>query len=278
MARELDPAEAADAADYAVLAAALERHAGLRSGEYKVRCLRRRLQVRMRAVGALTWGDYARYLEERPEEVAELRDTLSVSVTRFYRNAAVWDQLRAQWLPRLAAARRRPLTAWSAGCATGEEAYTLAMLLHEAMTEAGTPGVPVVDATDIDADGLAATTAAHYRPEAFQELPAALRERWSREVPGGREVEPLLRAAVRARRLDLLGPEAAHGPVADVVSCRNVLIYFDRAAQDRVLRALHARLAPEGLLVLGQAETLLGETRTLFAPVDVRARVYRRTA
>ena len=113
--------------------------AGLVGDTYKEKCLRRRIGVRMRACGVHTLSEYLAFLGRVPAEAERLRDTLTINVTRFYRNPETWDTLRTSVLPRLCADRNGRLAAWSAGCASGEEPYTVAMLVAECARHAGRP-------------------------------------------------------------------------------------------------------------------------------------------
>ena len=242
---------------------------------YKPSCLRRRVAVRVRATGAPSFGAYAELLQARADEWPRLRDALTVNVTSFLRDAAVYEALRTRVLPALAASVSGPLRVWSAGCSSGQEAYSLAMTLAEV---AGLERVDVL-ATDIDAASLAAARRAEYGAAELAVLPAPWRARWV-DVPdadGRATVSAALRARVRVQHHDLLRHEVpAEG--LHLVACRNVAIYLARDAQD----ALHARLidalAPGGLLVLGLVETLGASARRRLGEVDSRARIYRRDA
>jgi chemotaxis protein methyltransferase CheR len=249
---------------------------GLDCEAYKQSCLRRRLAVRMRARGAHTYADYARVLAADGSEYDRLLDALTINVTKFYRNRETWDALAERYLPELWAARRGAVRCWSAGCASGEEPYTLAILLLECGRAQGEIGAAQarVDATDLDPVSLGRAAAGRYRAPAFEEMPPALADRYcSRgEV---REVAPQARALVRFQRHDLLREPPPRAPY-DLVLCRNVVIYFDRPTQQRLFAAFADALAPGGVLVLGKVETLLGSARTQLRLDDTRERIYRR--
>ena len=253
----------------------IARARGFRCEAYKESCLRRRLAVRMRARGAHTFGEYARILHEDDGEYERLLDTLTINVTKFYRNPETWDALARTYLPDLWGHRDGALQAWSAGCASGEEAYTIAILLLEL---ARTSGVPVadarIDATDVDRTVLARAERGRFRAPAFDEMPAALAERYFEGV-GERGVVPPVRALVRFHVHDLLR-DPPPAPPYDLIVCRNVVIYFDRATQERLFLRFIDALRPGGVLVLGKVETLMGEARNLLRLVDVRERIYRR--
>jgi chemotaxis methyl-accepting protein methylase len=258
------------------LLAQIARARGLDCEAYKQSCLRRRLAVRMRARGAHSYTDYARVLAADGSEYDRLLDALTINVTKFYRNRETWDVLAERYLPERWSQRRGAVRCWSAGCASGEEPYTLAILLLECARQQGESGAPraMVDATDLDRASLARAATGRYRATAFEEMPPALANRYcSRgEV---REVAPTVRALVRFRQHDLLR-EPPPQPPYDVVLCRNVVIYFDRPTQDRLFAAFADALAPGGILVLGKVETLLGAARSRLRLDDTRERIYRR--
>lgn len=242
---------------------------------YKEKCLARRLAVRMRACGVHTLDDYARVLAQAPEEVERLLATLTINVTQFFRNPESWDAL-ARTLKPLVASRRSSVRAWSAGCASGEEPYTLSMLLSELL--AGTPPPPAlsIDATDIDHECLARASAARYARTAFGAPLPTRALPWLRLGEDGMaEVRPEVRERVRFLRHDL-GQDPPPSPPYDLIICRNVLIYFDRAVQERLYRQFVDALVPGGLLLLGKVETLFGPTRDRLEMVDLRERLYRR--
>lgn len=237
---------------------------------YKDRCLQRRLAVRMRACNVKSIADYVSLLEERPGEVERLLETLTINVTRFFRNAVTWDRL-ALLLPDAVAARGGRFTAWSAGCASGEEAYTVAMLLAECMD----PGGFRVDATDVDSRCLEVAREGRYGLPAFEETPTGLLERWTEPDGAGRRVRRTLRSRVRIERHDLGVPGAPHPPY-DLIVCRNVVIYFERDAQEQLYTVFAEALRPGGLLLLGKVELLYGPARERFEAVDSRERIYRK--
>jgi chemotaxis protein methyltransferase CheR len=211
-----------------------------------------RVRERAAACGLDEAAYLARAVDDR-DELARLADLLRVGETRFFRHRAHVEALRARVLPergRAAAAAGRPLRAWSAGCASGEEAWTLAMLLDDAAPPSGWE----VLATDLSRAALATAEAARYPAARVDDVPERLR-RCFREAAGGQlAVEPRLRARVRFELHNLL--EARYPRGLDVVLCRNVLIYFATQQRERVMARLADALAPGGYLFLGYAETL----------------------
>jgi chemotaxis methyl-accepting protein methylase len=236
---------------------------GMSCESYKDKCLKRRIAVRMRARGIHTYGDYAGLLDRDAHEYQELLDALTINVTKFFRNAETWEALKP-YLVTLGKTRRE-LRVWSAGCASGEEPYTIAILLLETLGE----GRGVIDATDIDRLSLERTRQARYPEAAFSEMPAALKRRYFRD---GQPIDPVSQL-VRAHTHDLTR-EPPPRPSYDLIVCRNVVIYFERGAQERLFQVFVDALSPGGVLLLGKVETLFGPARHQLALEDPRERIY----
>jgi chemotaxis protein methyltransferase CheR len=216
----------------------------------------RRVARRIAALGLPDHAAYREHLAAHPDEWAVLRALTPVTISRFARDRAVFGALADEVLPALAAgaraAGRDGVRAWSAGCASGEEAYTLALLWDD---RALGPALEVL-ATDVHPPVLARARAARYQASSLRELPPALRARGFEAAPGGAlVVRPEHRRAVTIARHDLRDPPP-DGPF-DLVLCRNVAFtYFAADAQRGVLGHLAAALRPGGALVLGLHETL----------------------
>lgn len=269
-----------DDAAFARLLGSVSGAVGLTLDAYKDKCIRRRVAVRMRACGAHSYDEYRDLVERTPGELERLRDALTINVTRFYRNPETWHALATRCLPDLWAANEGRLLAWSAGCASGDEPYTIAMLIAEHCRSAGHPdwlGRATVHATDVDRASLARARAGRYREDAFQDLPLPLRERYTATVGAEREVVPAIRDRVVVSELDLSGGRTP-ATRYQLIVCRNVVIYFDRPLQERLFMLFAEHLSDDGLLVLGKVETLLGPARDRMDLVDVRERIYRRRA
>jgi chemotaxis methyl-accepting protein methylase len=273
----LEPVHVEDRAGFAALLDKIVAERGFRCRSYKERCLVRRINVRLRATGAHTWHEYMDVLDREPREWERLLDALTINVTKFFRNWEVWQTLADRVIPALWALPDDEIRVWSAGAASGEEAYSLAALFHRHAEQLGEEyrlhRVRVLG-TDIDAGSLAAAERGAYTPPAFADTPPELRERYfTGESPAF--VRPELRALVSFESRDLLRDPAPAG-AWHLIACRNVVIYFDRDSQEELFVRFHDALAPAGVLVLGKVETLLGPARTLVAPVEQRDRVFRR--
>jgi chemotaxis protein methyltransferase CheR len=266
-------------AAFAALTGKISREAGLSLDAYKDKCLRRRIAVRMRACGVHTYADYQALLDTNPAEYERLKDAITINVTRFYRNADTWNLLRTL-LHEVCDNDRAEVRAWSAGCSSGEEAYTLAMLIADHLDREGRPerlGLVTVDATDIDRQCLERAQEARYSREALAEIPADLVPRYFENVGDECRVVERVRRRVVVRAQDLSSDPPPRRNY-HLILCRNVVIYFGRSTQERVFTAFADALVPGGLLVLGKVETLFGPARDRLTLLDPRERVYRRAA
>lgn len=241
----------------AVVAAILSTvHArtGIDFSAYRTSTVYRRILNRMMSVGLDSFERYLELLHSSADEPSRLVERMTIKVSRFYRNKPTFDCLREQLIPRLMREKGgAPLRVWSVGCGCGEEVYTLAMLLDEAGAEA------IIEGTDVDPTALAAAALGIYRAASLEELPSSLARRYL-EPPGSGtagcyRVRDCLRERVRLSRHDItVQATAPGGGHFDVISCRNVLIYLQRAWQERVAQSLRRALNDGGILCLGEAE------------------------
>jgi chemotaxis protein methyltransferase CheR len=271
---------AADDHGFEALARRISKSAGFALEAYKDKCVRRRIAVRMRACGVHTYADYHALLERSPVEQDRLRDALTINVTRFYRNAETWNLLRRDVFPLLCGPEPGEVRIWSAGCSSGEEAYTIAILAAEQFENAGRSRELCrlhVDATDIDRQSLERAKTGRYRQEMLLEMPPELARRYFERAGDELEVASRVRERVLVRTLDLSAGRPLRRDYHMIV-CRNVLIYFDRPMQERLFQLFTDCLAPGGYLVLGKVESLVGAVRDRLQLVDARERVYRRPA
>ncbi|MEO8579618.1 MAG: protein-glutamate O-methyltransferase CheR [Gemmatimonadales bacterium] len=256
----------------------ITRDRGFRCSSYKDKCLRRRINVRMRAKGTSTPEQYAVALDTDPREYDRLIRSLTVNVTKFFRNWDTYSVIEQKVIPELWQRNEPELRIWCAGCSSGEEPYSVAILMDKHASEIRQrerlKSVSIVG-TDIDTDCLGEAERAFYADTALGDTPAELRERYFPRIAGMHTMLPEVRERVGFERNDLLCDQP---PFADVhlLLCRNVIIYFEREAQDALFAAFHHALAPGGILVLGKVETLLGEARNLFTPVNARERIFRK--
>jgi two-component system, chemotaxis family, CheB/CheR fusion protein len=242
---------------------------------YKRATLRRRIERRMGERRCRTMGEYAELLDRSPEEYDALVSRMLIKVTSFFRDRETWDLLARKVVPPLLRKKqaREELRAWSVGCATGEEAYSLAMLVAEALGPAAATANAKVFGTDVDEAAVAVARRGIYPASAMEEVPKERLARWFTQVPEGWVVNKELRRMVVFGVNNLV----SDAPISrlDLLLCRNVFIYLDARLQKRVLSRFHYALRPEGVLVLGKSE-LIPFAANLFEPIDLRRRVYRR--
>jgi two-component system CheB/CheR fusion protein len=243
---------------------------------YKRPTILRRLGRRMVATGCESIDEYSRYLDLHPEEYAQLIGAFLIKVTEFFRDPELFDYLKEEVLPDLIAEARdneKQLRIWSAGCATGEEAYSLAILISEVLAkEAGLFNVRIF-ATDIDEDAVKYARHGLYPPSALKGLSEEQIGRYFVEESGSFQVKKQIRSMIVFGEHDLA--QRSPFPNIDLVVSRNVLIYFSTELQHRALQLFAYSLRDGGYLALGKAESpsLLAE---LFAPVDRHNKVFRR--
>ena len=263
--------------EFSALTAKIARDKGFGCASYKEKCLRRRIAVRMRARGVHTYGDYSRVLDADGTEYERLLDALTINVTKLFRNWETYDVIARKVVPSLWERTAPLINVWSAGCSSGEEPYSLAALFHRHAESVGqlddlSRRVRVLG-SDIDARCLLDAERGAFEEGDFADTPTDLRRRYfAPEAPF--TIIPAVKRLVRFERRDLLAEEPPPGP-HHLIVCRNVLIYFDRETQERLFDKFYSALAPDGFLVLGKVETLLGAARARFVAVEGRERVFR---
>lgn len=237
----------------------LHEHAGIRMREGKEGLVRARLTKRLRKLGLADFDAYLDYIEKdgTRKEFAEMIDALTTNKTSFLREASHFDFLRATVFPAL----HGPVRIWSAGCSSGEEPYTLAMLCNESFPDIASRDVRILS-TDISHRVLAQAKAGAYPAENMSDVPAAwLQKYWTRKQDAqGRsvfEAEKSLRRLVHFAKLNLMERWPMQGPF-DAILCRNVMIYFDKATQQQLVERYWQLLRPGGYLFVGHSESLTG--------------------
>jgi len=258
-------------ADIEPILAELRWRTGVDFSRYRPATIRRRVHNRMISVGAAWFDEYLVHLRQSVAEAELLLDRLAIKVSRFYRHAPAWDELRATVLPALAREHRR-VRIWSAACGYGEEVYTLAMLLDEAGLDGTMLG------TDIDSSAIAAAEQGRYPRSAFDELPPGLVARYVLAAADGDaacEVLPALRRRVRFARHDLLFAAAPERD-CDIVCCRNMLIYLRPDAREEAFNTLVGALRNDGHLLLGEAEWPSPAFTDALAPLSRASRLFRK--
>ncbi|MFL6200329.1 MAG: CheR family methyltransferase [Thermoanaerobaculia bacterium] len=275
---DAEPALAAESitSEFTRLLEYLKASRGFDFRAYKVSSLMRRVQKRMREVEIESYAAYADYLEVHPDEFGPLFDTVLINVTSFFRDAPAWEYLKMHILPRILEQKvsAAPIRIWCAGCASGEEAYSLAMLMAEAIGEDGLRLRAKIYATDADEGALAAARQGIYDQRHVEGVPAELLEKYFEKAGGRYHFRSDLRRCLIFGRHDLVQDAAISR--LDLLACRNTLMYFNAEAQEKILARFHFALHKEGYLFLGKAETLLSHNRS-FKPVDLKHRIFAST-
>jgi two-component system CheB/CheR fusion protein len=240
---------------------------------YKPGMLSRRIERRQQIRGHADLSAYVDELTGRPEEVAALVDDLLITVKGFFRDPTAWDVLARKVGPMFASRHEEPLRAWIAGCATGEEAYSVAIMLSEAAFATGAERPIEIFATDASQRALSRARQGVYPRASIESLSPERQQRWFTTDDDTVRVKPELREAMIFAPQNLLqDPPFSR---ADLVVCRNVLIYLQADVQRRLMRLFHFALKEDGILFLGGAEGI-GDAADLFEVVDKAARIYHR--
>jgi two-component system CheB/CheR fusion protein len=244
---------------------------------YKYVALYRRIERRMSIHQIDKIATYVRFLQENPQEVGLLFKELLIGVTGFFRDPAAWEKLKTEIIPAILKGRSpgQALRAWVIGCATGEEAYSLAIVFREALEQLK----PVrnfslqIFATDLDRDAIEKARAAVYPPNIAADVSPKRLDRFFIQVEHGYQISKTIRGMVIFAPQNLImDPPFTK---MDLVSCRNLLIYLSPELQKRLLPLFHYSLNPGGVLLLGRSETV-AEFTDLFSMLDDKTRLYRR--
>jgi len=249
---------------------------GIDITRYKDRCLLRRIAVRQRASGAADLQAYLSLVRRNPVERGQLVKALTIHVSQFFRNPSTFHALQHEVLPAILAEKDRTggraLRLWSAGCACGEEAYSLALLLCEAAEEALRRYSTTIYGTDVEPECLRAAREGRYPAASLKAVPASWRQRYFTSAGAHYVVGPELRNLVHFKRHNILDP-LPFGRI-DIAVFRNVLIYMADSLQEQVLLGIHGALNSGGYLMLGKVEGL--SAKDVFAPVNLPERIYRK--
>jgi two-component system CheB/CheR fusion protein len=273
MREELTEAPLIDNAGFDALLEYLERTRGFDFTAYKRSSLMRRITKRIQMLRIESFNDYIDYLEVHPEEFGQLFNTILINVTAFFRDPPAWESLSREIIPRILSTKQPgdQIRVWSAGCASGEEAYTLAMVISEALGIEQFRQQVKVYATDIDEEALNQARLASYSPDRVEGVPEELLAKYFENANGRYVFQNDLRRWVIFGRHDLI----QDAPISrvDLLVCRNTLMYFNAEVQVRILNRFDFALNPGGYLFLGKAEVMLSRIAA-FAPADLKRRIF----
>ena len=267
------PEDAATLQEFENLLSYLKASRGFDFTAYKRSSLMRRTLVRMQNIGVSGFANYQDYLQVDPEEFTRLFNTILINVTGFFRDPPAWEYVADSILPGLIGPPEatNQIRVWSAGCASGEEAYTIAMLLAEQLGVEQFRERVKIYATDVDEEALNEARVASYDERSTKEVPSELLRKYFEPQNGRLVFSKELRRSVIFGRHDLI----QDAPISRVnlLICRNCMMYFNAETQTRILSRFQFALLPGGVLFLGRAETLLSRA-PVFAPVDVKRRIF----
>jgi chemotaxis protein methyltransferase CheR len=269
--------------DFRRLSELIQSSSGIKMPNPKRIMLESRLRKRLKELGMKSFRTYCDYLfspEGRKQELVSMLDVVTTNKTDFFREPRHFDYLAQAAVPELVrtcgAGIRRQLVVWSAGCSTGEEPYTIAMVLNEFMKKQPAFHFMVL-ATDISTKVLNKAMRGVYEQERIETVPGALKKKYFMKSRDPKKhivrIVPELRAAVRFRRLNFMDGDFGMREPMDIIFCRNVIIYFDKPTQERLLNRLCKHLIPGGYIFMGHSETLSGLNVPL---VSVGHMVYRK--
>ncbi|HEY9779632.1 MAG TPA: CheR family methyltransferase [Leptolyngbyaceae cyanobacterium] len=251
----------------------IKRNRGFDFTGYKRSSLMRRVKARMQLLDIDSFSDYIDYLDVNPDEFISLFNTILINVTSFFRDRETWQYITSEVIPQIVARKGlyEPIRIWSAACASGQEAYTLAIVLAEALGVERFKSRVKIYATDIDEEALNQARHANYCIREVASIPEELLEKYFEHSDNVYTFRKDLRRAVIFGRHDLLQDP----PISrvDLVVCRNSIMYFNASVQSKIIARFHFALNDGGFLFLGKAEMLLTHSN-IFNPVDLKRRIF----
>ncbi len=245
---------------------------GVNCDAYRPEYLKRRLDIRLKATNSKTYGEYYRYLVANLGENSHLLNDLTVNFTMFFRDTDVFDYLSRTIFP--AVFSSSVVRIWSAGCATGEEPYSLAILVSEFLKHHPSKATVTIFATDVDKEALAFAKKGEYTINPLKGVDEGLIAKYFTKEGNIFRVKDALKSFIRFGLHDLMTPSPNKG--LDVVLCRNVMIYFSRESQEKVFMHFYDSLRQSGYLVTGKSEFLGGDLAKKFACLDLKSRIYKK--
>ncbi len=233
----------------------------------------RSVQLRLNDIALKCYSDYREYLEVHPEEFYRLFNTIEINFTCFFRDISIWDYVKAAIIPGIIAGKSpsQQIRVWSAGCATGEEVYTLAMLLAEALGREQFQKRVKIFATDIDSEAIQQARSGSYASHKVQDIPPDLLNKYFKQSSQGYIFCPDFRSSIIWNRHNII--EDAPMSKIDLLVCRNTLIYFTSEAKTKALARFYFSLADSGFLFLGRADGMPNDI-DFFLPISLTKHIF----
>jgi len=249
---------------------------GFDFSEYKVNSVKRLLNKRMSAVKVEKYADYGKILDNEKDEYKKLFDTIFINVSAFFRDRGVFEVIEKQIFPELIEKHKsdRFIKIWSAGCASGEETYSAAILTLEMLAKQNPPYTARIYGTDIDRDAVNFARRGVYSFSKSEGCPEKYLKKYFIKNNGRFEVKNSLRGLIRFGFHDM----ASHPPIIklDILLCRNVCIYFAKSLQEKVFKNFYSSINPGGFLILGKTETPYGNIPGFFEQIDLKNGIYQK--
>ncbi|MCS7130482.1 MAG: protein-glutamate O-methyltransferase CheR [Archaeoglobaceae archaeon] len=244
------------------------KKSGLKLDGYRESYLRRRIELRMRILGLKDFSDYFKFIKNNESEIDELVNAIAINVTEFMRDRSPFDYFMQKILPELARKRNGILRFWSAGCANGEEPYSIAIAVLETLPNRNFS----IYATDIDEDCLKKALEGIYEKEQLKNLSKEHLDKYFEKIGDKYRIKDFVKRHVRFKKHDLTSQE----PITkflDAIFCRNVMIYFDEKQKEKILENFYNALNSGGYLIVGKSESI---PKGKFECVSVSEKIYRK--
>lgn len=261
--------------DYNMLLKYIKEHIAFDGTLYKERPFKRRLSLRMKYTDQESYYDYLNYLRHNPEELEKLKDSLTINVTRFLRNRTVFDFLKKYIREQIKQGRKNNFNILSVGCSSGEEPYSMAMIMHSLQRKYNIDYY--ILGLDYDTNMLAKAKTGVYNQFSLKELSEAELHRNFSKLKDKYVIRDEIKEHVMFKEFNVKNTDSlAQFGMFDIILCRNVLIYFSREFQYRIILAFNEILNDNGILVLGKIEIIMGKYKDLFSIIDKRERIYKK--
>ena len=262
-----------DSAAFEKLKRVMHAKTNINFGYYRESYLKRRINVRLVATKTKTYSEYVLYLNTNPQEYDLLVNDLTINFTKFFRDSDVYDYLKETLLPKLISSTRL-LRIWSAGCATGEEPYSLAMLIHEVGKNRLDDCRVTIYASDLDKNALARAKSGEYTERMVQSIDEKLLSKYFDFDGTLYKAKPFVKQLIHFEEADLMTTPKHQN--LDLILCRNVMIYFSKEIQNKIYAHFCDSLKSEGYLITGKTEFVGSEVGNKFTDVNPKCRVYKK--
>ena len=263
-----------DDVDFQRLKQVMNKGTGINFDYYRESYLKRRLKVRLTITKKNSYSSYMQFLEKNPEEFKSLIDDITVNYTKFFRDTDVYDFLKEKLLPELISSPKSWIRIWSAGCSTGEEPYSLSMLIHEISKISPKERRITIYASDIDETVLAKSKQGEYDKRAAETINEKLLSKYFDCENNLYKIKPFVKEIIHFEKQDLMSPPVRRN--LDLILCRNVMIYFSREIQQTIYGHFYNSLRSGGYIISGKTEFIGGDASQKFVDIDSKCRVYQK--